>query len=118
MNRVIPASTGSSNTMSAAPRPVWGRDSGRFSTLTASAGRFGTSPPGAIWPVNGHRGGSLWMKLPTTPPRRPLATQSESADDQRAADDDDSKGGPQAAASSHGHTGNSSSSRRRTEIER
>src|SRR5947209_1186164 len=81
MKRVMPASTGSSNTMSASFRPVWGRDSGRFSTLTASAGRFGTAPPGAICPVSGHLGGFLCTNLSTSPPgplppraRAPTAT--------------------------------------------
>src|SRR5439155_11559042 len=40
---------------SAASRPTGGRDSGAFSTLTASAGRFGTEPP--VTPVRGHVGG-------------------------------------------------------------
>src|SRR3989442_997423 len=38
---------------SAAERPVGGRDTGRFSTLTARAGRSGTRSPGASAPVNG-----------------------------------------------------------------
>src|SRR6266480_1992112 len=42
--------------MSAASRPVGGRDSGEFSTLMASAGRLGTAPPGAGWPVRGQAG--------------------------------------------------------------
>src|SRR4051812_22141884 len=40
---------------SAASRPTGGRDSGAFSTLIASAGRFGTEPP--VTPVRGHVGG-------------------------------------------------------------
>src|SRR5205807_1614573 len=40
---------------SAAFRPTGGRDSGAFSTLIASAGRFGTEPP--CTPVRGHVGG-------------------------------------------------------------
>src|SRR5438552_9254613 len=40
--------------MSAYARPVWGRASGRFSTLTARTGRFGTCPPAAWTPVSGH----------------------------------------------------------------
>src|SRR5437660_10286714 len=44
--------------MSAASRPVGGRDSGEFSTLMASAGRLGTVPPGAGWPVRGQTGGA------------------------------------------------------------
>src|SRR2546422_2836344 len=54
MTRVIPASTGSSYTISAHDSPVWGRAAGRFSILTARAGRCGTCP----WtPDNGHTGG-------------------------------------------------------------
>src|SRR5436190_7528839 len=44
--------------MSAASRPVGGRDSGEFSTLMASAGRLGTAPPGAGWPVRGQAAGA------------------------------------------------------------
>src|SRR5205807_3873477 len=44
--------------MSAASRPVGGRDSGEFSTLMASAGRLGTVPPGAGWPVRGQTAGT------------------------------------------------------------
>src|SRR6267143_2584888 len=40
---------------SAASRPTGGRDSGAFSTLITSAGRFGTEPP--VTPVRGHVGG-------------------------------------------------------------
>jgi hypothetical protein len=40
---------------SAASRPTGGRDSGAFSTLIASAGRFGTGPP--VAPVRGHVAG-------------------------------------------------------------
>src|SRR5207244_11244919 len=40
---------------SAAFRPTGGRDSGAFSTLIASAGRFGTEPP--VTPVRGQVGG-------------------------------------------------------------
>ena len=61
MNLVIPPSTGSSKTMSAASRPHWGRASGRFSTLTARAARCGMSPPGAARPVSGQTG--TWMRL-------------------------------------------------------
>src|SRR5260370_1228136 len=58
MNLVMPPSTASSSTMSAVSRPVDGRDSGEFSTLMASAGRLGTVPPGAGWPVRGQTGGA------------------------------------------------------------
>src|SRR5438034_539691 len=53
MNLVMPASTGSSYTMSAHDRPVWGRAAGTFSTFTASAGRSGTRPPAAFLPDSG-----------------------------------------------------------------
>src|SRR5579875_896395 len=38
---------------SASESPYWGRAWGRFSTLMASAGRWGTLPPGAGSPVRG-----------------------------------------------------------------
>src|SRR5882672_7307924 len=44
--------------MSAVSRPVGGRDSGEFSSLMASAGRLGTVPPRAGWPVRGQTGGA------------------------------------------------------------
>src|SRR2546423_14358097 len=43
--------------MSAVSSPAGGRDSGEFSTLIASAGRLGTTPPGGVWPVRGHLAG-------------------------------------------------------------
>src|SRR3954447_2377743 len=52
--------------MSAESSPACGRAAGRFSTLTASAGRSGTLPPGAASPVSGHIGGSLWTTLSMT----------------------------------------------------
>src|ERR1700694_4421727 len=48
-------STGSSQLTPAASRPTGGRESGEFSTLIASAGRFGTEPP--VTPVRGQVGG-------------------------------------------------------------
>src|SRR2546422_7272663 len=44
--------------MSAVSRPVCGRESGEFSILMASAGRLGTVPPGARWPVRGQTAGA------------------------------------------------------------
>src|ERR1051326_4278220 len=56
--RVIPPSTGSSNTMSAVSSPTWGRASGAFSTLMARACRVGSAPAGGgDWPVSGQVGG-------------------------------------------------------------
>ena len=68
MNRVIFASTGSSYTMSAHDSPVWGRALGRFSTLTARAGRFGTDEATRT-PVSGQMGGGGGrVGLPEGPP--------------------------------------------------
>src|SRR2546422_6460987 len=43
--------------MSAASRPICGRASRSFATLTANAGRLGTDPCGEGWLVRGHAGG-------------------------------------------------------------
>ena len=63
MNLVMPPSTGSSYTMSAESSPVCGRASGRFSTFTASAGRFGTTPWVSVTPVSGQTGGGVGVGL-------------------------------------------------------
>ena len=47
--------------MSAASRPHWGRASGRFSTLTARAARWGTCPSRGARPVSGQTG--TWCAL-------------------------------------------------------
>src|SRR5947207_3235807 len=74
MNLVMPASTGSSYTMSAQDSPVWGRAAGRFSTFTARARRSGTELFGAS-PVRGHTGGGGDDEAPgEDPPSLPLAT--------------------------------------------
>src|SRR5687768_15294205 len=53
--------------MSACESPIWGRTDGTFSTLTASAGRFGTDPF-LDSPVRGHRtGGGAPLPCPTPP---------------------------------------------------
>src|SRR6266511_5179350 len=67
MNRVMPPSTGSSYTMSAQDRPVCGRAAGRFSTLTASAGREGTGDFG-LRPERGHSGGGGGVVCPPLDP--------------------------------------------------
>jgi hypothetical protein len=51
----MPPSTISSQTTSAAPRPVWGRAAAEFSILTLIAGRAATSSVGT--PVSGHVSG-------------------------------------------------------------
>src|SRR5438874_5806740 len=66
-NLVMPPSTASSSTMSAVSRPVGGRDSGEFSNLMASAGRLGTVPPGAGWPVRGQTGGAAGVEVEGAP---------------------------------------------------
>src|SRR6478672_2401288 len=49
--------------------PVCGRAAGRFSTFTARAGRFGTTPPCARTPVRGQiRWTGLGVGLAWTPP--------------------------------------------------
>lgn len=53
-SRVMSPSIGSSKTMSACPRPLWGLAAGSLPILTAKAGRFGGVPPGALAPVSGH----------------------------------------------------------------
>src|SRR6266511_2071425 len=85
MNRVIPASTGYAYTMTANDSPVWGRAEGRFSTLTARAGRAGTAVS-SFTPDSGQIGGSAGVVepgvvgvlpvpcvSPTLPPRRTTA---------------------------------------------
>src|SRR3989442_10170888 len=53
--------------MSGVSRPVGGGDSGEFSNLMASAGRLGTVPPGAGWPVRGQTGGAAGVDVEGAP---------------------------------------------------